>query len=644
MLALDFSFDLPSSPSADEVNATLRKFAATQCSIDFVVGEWLIAAEELEVWRRFGCANYCEYVGRIFGWNWRQAMQRLDTAKRLRKLPRLGDALRDARHAWSAVREVARVATPETESSWLRCIEGKTLRQIEPMVSGLEEGALPGEKKDPRKVVKRVVLELTQEKYDRYAAGVGVMRKDCDEFLSEEDIVLAALEEKVAERTGDGSRSRNQLLFVRTLDTGETYMASEEGFSTVSEEVAELLDCDSVQIGLPGQDAAGGRAKQTVPPSVRRLCIARAGGRCQVPGCRQIHNLEVHHRKLRKDGGTSDPENLIVLCGAHHRAFHEGWLLIDGSWEAGFRFRHVTGKVYGSADAPSALREANDALQALRRLGYREDEARAALDEARRLLAEKNAALTVEALAEEAVRVAGRVKRYKLDRSRTAGAPSAREPGSAHVGSAVPGASPTAHVGSAAPDASPTAPAGSSRHAAPDATPMEEAERALRNLGFRAAEVKGLLDEARCALEIAGGEMTTERLLTTALRLSGQRKLGSAPAAGPGGASLAREPEMRYGTVTPPVPQTAHVGSNLTDAPAAPRPRSAHVGRRGPGALSGTRRSRRTPPSRPGAGSTRAPGASTGGARRLSLRGCSSGRSASPAPPSSRRARARACS
>lgn len=490
MRKFDFSLDLPASSTHDEVDAALRKIANTQCSIDWVVGEWLIAAEELEVWRRFGCANFCEYVGRIFGWNWRQALQRLDTAKRLRALPRLGDALRDARHAWSAVREVARVATPGTEAAWLKRIEGKTLRQIEPMVAGLEEGDLPGAKKDPRKIVKHVVLKLTQEKYDRYAAGLGVMRKDCDEFLSEEDIVLAALEEKVAERTGDGSRPRNQLMFVRTLDTRVTWMASEDGFATVTEEVAELLDCDSVQIGLPGQDVAGGKARQTVPPSVRRFCISRARGRCQVPGCRQIHNLEVHHLRLRKDGGTSDPENLIVLCGAHHRAFHEGWLLIDGSWETGFGFRHVTGKVYGSADAPGALREANDALQALRKLGFREDEARAALDEARRILADKGAGLTVEALVEEAVRAAGRVKRYKLDRSRTAGAPAANGEAPAHVGSE---AKTSVHVGNAA-----DAPA----HVG--SNPVEEAASALNNLGFRPREVRVLLDDARSELERGG--------------------------------------------------------------------------------------------------------------------------------------------
>ena len=376
----------PLSPNHDDVDAALRKFAANQCELDWAIGEWLIAADELKVHVRFGCANFCEYVARIFGWNWRQALQRLDTAKRLRTLPGLSDRLRDGHVAWSAVREVARLATPETEPAWLTAIEGKTVREIEPIVAGLEPGDPPDKKKDPRKLVKRVVLSFTQEQWERFALGVESLRKDCDEFLSEEEAVLASLAEKAAERAGDGSRSRNQVLFVRTLDKGETFMASEAGLTEVTEETAELLDCDSVQVAPPGVGAAGGKAKQTVMPSIRRCCLARAGGRCQVPGCRQKHNLDVHHRKLRKDGGTSEPANLIVLCWYHHRAFHEGWLLIDGSWESGFVFRHVTGKIYGSKDGPSDLLNANEALQTLRLFGCTEHDARALLETVRPLL------------------------------------------------------------------------------------------------------------------------------------------------------------------------------------------------------------------------------------------------------------------
>src|SRR5690349_14665322 len=173
---------LPLSPNCQDVDAALRMFAASQCEVDWVIGEWLIAADDMKVHVRFGAANFCEYVGRIFGWNWRQALQRLDTARRLRTLPAIRDRFRAGKLPWSAVRETARVATADTEATWLKAIEGKTIRQIEPMVAGKEPGDLPATKVNAKKTVKNVVLQLTQEKWARFAAGIGVLREGCDEF------------------------------------------------------------------------------------------------------------------------------------------------------------------------------------------------------------------------------------------------------------------------------------------------------------------------------------------------------------------------------------------------------------------------------------------------------------------------------
>jgi hypothetical protein len=104
------------------------------------------------------------------------------------------------------------------------------------------------------------------------------------------------------------------------------------------------------------------------------------------------------------------------------KAFHEGWLLIAASWETGFGFRHVTGKVYGSKDSPTALRDANEVLQALRLFGYPEHEARAVLEATRPLL--DRSELTFEDLEDTALRMGGPVTimRFGLD------------PAAAHVG------------------------------------------------------------------------------------------------------------------------------------------------------------------------------------------------------------------
>ncbi|MFZ5894883.1 MAG: HNH endonuclease [Myxococcota bacterium] len=62
------------------------------------------------------------------------------------------------------------------------------------------------------------------------------------------------------------------------------------------------------------------RASQTIPPAVRREVMRRDNGRCVVNGCRHATFVDAHHPKPRSEGGQHEPDNLVCLCAAHHRA------------------------------------------------------------------------------------------------------------------------------------------------------------------------------------------------------------------------------------------------------------------------------------------------------------------------------------
>jgi hypothetical protein len=125
------------------------------------------------------------------------------------------------------------------------------------------------------------------------------------------------------------------------------------------------------------------RARQNVPPSVRRLVIRRDGGRCVVPGCSQSVFVDIHHVVPRSEGGGHDPDLLVVLCGAHHRALHRGQLLVEGRVSTGLVFRHADGTMYGQRLRSREVGIYEEAFRALRGLGFREREARRALDRIR---------------------------------------------------------------------------------------------------------------------------------------------------------------------------------------------------------------------------------------------------------------------
>jgi 5-methylcytosine-specific restriction endonuclease McrA len=120
------------------------------------------------------------------------------------------------------------------------------------------------------------------------------------------------------------------------------------------------------------------RAKQSIPPALRRAVLHRDHGCCRVPGCKNTLYLDLHHIQLRSEGGRHAAENLISVCGVHHRALHRGQLTIEGTATQPI-FRHADGSEYGQVDRAHSLDTHAKLFSALRKLGFREAQARAAL-------------------------------------------------------------------------------------------------------------------------------------------------------------------------------------------------------------------------------------------------------------------------
>ena len=118
------------------------------------------------------------------------------------------------------------------------------------------------------------------------------------------------------------------------------------------------------------------RARQDVPPALRRKVMRRDHGRCRVPGCRVTRNIDQHHIVPRAEGGGHTEDNILNLCESHHLAHHAGALLIEGN-----------------AINPTFTRRAHNAFaiaelavqtgRALEALGFRKPEVAAAMKQAR---------------------------------------------------------------------------------------------------------------------------------------------------------------------------------------------------------------------------------------------------------------------
>jgi len=115
---------------------------------------------------------------------------------------------------------------------------------------------------------------------------------------------------------------------------------------------------------------------------VRRQVERRDHGRCAVPGCRSSRFVELHHVTPRAHGGGHDAANLVVLCTAHHVAYHDARLTISGR-APDLTFLHADGRPYGTPPPDDGLQSMrDDACSALRNLGFSAREAAAAVDHA----------------------------------------------------------------------------------------------------------------------------------------------------------------------------------------------------------------------------------------------------------------------
>jgi hypothetical protein len=79
--------------------------------------------------------------------------------------------------------------------------------------------------------------------------------------------------------------------------------------------IPAVLDGKGVPLDL-------GRARRVVDSNQRRALLLRDQG-CAFPGCgRPPHWCDAHHIRHWSNGGRTDLDNLVLLCGQHHRLLH----------------------------------------------------------------------------------------------------------------------------------------------------------------------------------------------------------------------------------------------------------------------------------------------------------------------------------
>jgi hypothetical protein len=374
----------------------LSRLARQRAGLDFEEGTWLLAAQRAGVHARLGYGSFFEYIERLFGDSPRLTRDKLRVAAALEGLPQLAQALREGAATWSSVRELTRVATPETERAWLGAASGQTAHQVERLVSGHRAGDLPSAPKTAGAERHVLRFEVSGEVLATFREALTKLRRDADGSLGDDAALLLMARHVLGGPVDEGRASYQVAMTICEACLRATQTGRGEAVE-VTAEVAAMARCDAqilprARVGQANRVYMGQaehaharepeqsvKATQTIPPAVRRAVLRRDQHRCQVPGCRHATFVDVHHIQPRDEGGGHEPENLLTLCGAHHRACHRGALSIEGSAQTALRFSHADGTEYCAALSANGAEVQPRAFRALRALGFGEREARLAL-------------------------------------------------------------------------------------------------------------------------------------------------------------------------------------------------------------------------------------------------------------------------
>ncbi|RYZ01889.1 MAG: hypothetical protein EOO73_33870 [Myxococcales bacterium] len=371
-------------------HAALEAHAKQRAGLDFEEAGLLLAARRAEVHRHFGYGSFAEYVERLLGYAPRVTHDKVRVAEALEALPELSRELREGTVNYSQARELTRVATPQTEKIWLTHARGRTSREVEKLVSGRRPGALPDSPVEPAQQRHVLRFDVSGGTLASFREAVAQLQRAAGEHLEDDDPLLLLARQVLGGPVDDGRASYQIALDVCERCQRARQLADGE-LIEVSPTAAAMASCDAqrlptAHVGV-AQQGFTERATQDVTPAVRRAVLRRDRHRCRVPGCTHARFVDIHHIRAQADGGGHAADNLVTLCGAHHRAIHEGTLVTAAGAQRELVFQHADRAPYGLPASTTSSVAQSQAFLALRGLGFGEGEVGRTLAAARLELA-----------------------------------------------------------------------------------------------------------------------------------------------------------------------------------------------------------------------------------------------------------------
>ncbi|HXD95074.1 MAG TPA: DUF222 domain-containing protein [Candidatus Acidoferrum sp.] len=315
------------------------------------------------------------------------AREHVRVARALGTLPRLAQALARGELSYSKVRELTRVAAPDTEEQLLAVGRAGTAEHVERIVRGwrrmdrkaeAREAALqhasrslhvyPDEDGTVRirgrlspevgallvKALAAARETLYQQRRDQ------VPEPDPPTMEQQQADALALLAEVALHHDLDPGAPGERYQVVVHVDAEVVADSAAPGQSVFEDGVrvpagtSQRLACDASRVVMrhdsDGRIVEVGARTRTIPPALRRALHHRDRG-CTFPGC-GVRFGQGHHIRHWAQGGPTTLSNLALLCRRHHRAVHEEGFQVERQPDGELEFRRPNGEPLPEVPAP----------------------------------------------------------------------------------------------------------------------------------------------------------------------------------------------------------------------------------------------------------------------------------------------------
>jgi len=330
------------------------------------------------------------------------AREHVRVARALGTLPLLRRALARGEISYSKVRELTRVATPETEERLLAVARAGTAEHVERIVRGWRRVDRIAEARETTRRHTSRALHVSQDEdgmvvvrgrlapevgavlvqalaaarealyQQRRAPDVAADMEDTPTLVQQQADALALLVETALHHGIDPGAPGERYQVVVHVDApvladpdapGQSVL---EGGTHVPAGTSQRLACDATRVVMR-HDADGrvtevGARTRTIPPALRRALQHRDRG-CRFPGC-GLPFGQGHHLRHWAHGGPTTLSNLALLCRRHHRAVHEEGYQVERQADGDLCFRRPDGRLLPAVPPPAAI--PTDPIHALR--------------------------------------------------------------------------------------------------------------------------------------------------------------------------------------------------------------------------------------------------------------------------------------